>query len=175
MPTTDLVSQNLVSAHTNSQPVRMSQIAGTVRHLPATPWIGCLLPRAADNAVFRSCRQGSVPALPTPTRRPRNAPVTRRSEATTCRTARRLRRGRPGSTAAVSSSSMLRVWRIDRQAGWLALIPTRGQHPRLDESEHDRRLRLRNTAQAEIRVLPRPQATRRVIRDDRGRPLPLLA
>ena len=62
-----------------------------------------------------------------------------------------------------------------RQAGWLALIPATGQHPRLAESEHDRRLRLTNTAQAEIRVLPRPQATRRVIRDDRGRPLPLLA
>ena len=32
----------------------MSPNTGTVRHLPATPWIGCLLSRAANNAVFQS-------------------------------------------------------------------------------------------------------------------------
>ncbi len=37
-----------------SQIQSLAPTAGTVRHLPATPRIECLLPRAADNAAFRS-------------------------------------------------------------------------------------------------------------------------
>src|ERR1035438_4043726 len=49
-----------------SQIQSLAPTAGTVRHLPATPWIGCLLPRAAHNAVFRSAAKEQRPPPPPP-------------------------------------------------------------------------------------------------------------